>query len=31
MALLTRIQTAHEVALARERTGDIDVRRYVPT
>ena len=30
MALLLRMQTAHDVAKARERTDKIDVRRYVP-
>lgn len=30
MALLSRLQTAHDVAKARERSDDINVQRYVP-
>jgi len=30
MELLLRIQTAHEVAKARENAGNIDVQRYEP-
>ncbi|MDP7546024.1 MAG: HigA family addiction module antitoxin [Alphaproteobacteria bacterium] len=30
MALLLRMQAAHEVAKARERAGDINVQRYEP-
>ncbi|MBT5108900.1 MAG: HigA family addiction module antidote protein [Rhodospirillaceae bacterium] len=30
MALLLRMQTAHDVAKARERADDINVQRYVP-
>ena len=30
MDLLLRMQTAHEVAIARQQSGDIDVQRFQP-